>query len=154
MLLAISECHSHPRHSICLQLNRIAYVHSLALRHSIISICEIPPPLAHSSPPSLCPLPSLSFTCPLPIPPSSSPCCPSQFPPPHCHLPNPAPLQTLSPCQPLFPSPSPRSTSFLSTLPGSLPAPQSRHATSIIEVLLIYSSKVTIETNNSSFIIW
>ena len=151
MLVAISECHSHPRHSICLQLNRIAYVHSgipsyPSVKSPLLLPLLLPLPFA---PLQVSPLIASSLS-----PPPHLPVAPSQFPPPHCHLPNPAPLPTLSPCQPLSPSPSPRSTSFLSTLPGSLPAPQSRHATPIIEVLLIYSSKVTLETNNSSFIIW
>ena len=59
-------------------------------RHSIISICEIPPPLAPSLPVSL------------------------------SDTPHPVPS-----------SPSPQT------------APQSRHATTIIEFLLIYSSKMT-----------
>ena len=77
-------------------------------RHSIISVCETPPPLAPYSPPSSCPIPVSPFPlppsrCPLPISPlqlSLFPLFPSKSPSSHCHLPLPAP-------------------SFLSTLPAS-----------------------------------
>ena len=182
---------------------------------AFLSICEIPPPRAPSSPPPVCQLPCL----PLPVAPSPLPPSPSH--PPRCPLPNlPHPVAPLPviplpvshspsppPCLPLPVAPLPVSPSSLPSspsplplpiapsqsplpycpsprlpptpllhvhrphsphLPTSLPAPspciliitctykkkkntqpQSGHATTIIEFLLIYSSKMTFEANGT-----
>ena len=112
-------------------------------RHSIISICEIPPPHAPSSPLLFAPSQSL----PMPIL--------TSFPPPHCSFPSPPPhcpppvspslllpvtvarSQSPPPCLPLacccLPYPPP---SFLSNLPAfpfpPLPAPGSCQPLSIL----------------------
>ena len=78
----------------------------------IISICEIPSPLARFSPPPLCPLPHL----PLPVAPSASP-------PSHCPLPSPSPLPPPSLTLHVYPSPLP--TLARTSTPPRFPIPVS-----------------------------
>ena len=163
--IAISECHSlcHPRHSICGKLNPKTYVHIgipsypsvksplllvllLPLLISAFSLPLSPSPLP-IAPPHL-PLPVARPSLPLPIAPCPSPSSICHLPL-HTHLlpvhPPRLPLLDSRPLSALLPIPLPSCP----PLPGSLPAPQSRHAATIIEFLLIYSSKMTFEANGT-----
>ena len=111
-------------------------------RHFIISICEIPSPLTPFSPPPLCPLPCLFL--PLDPPPHLPfPVAPSPSPPPHLPLPTPTP--SLLPVHP----PLDHYNHLHLHLREKIPAPQSRHATTVIEFLLIYSFKMTFGANGT-----
>ena len=128
----------------------------------------LPPPFSPSPfPPHHCPSPHL----PVPIP-------PSQSPPPRCHLsshppsflssPSPPHSWTLPvPQHPFAHSPSPTDIYDHLLIPTcqsnnsinqpqsfwikkkKKKAPQSRHATTVIEFLLVYSSKMTFEANGT-----
>ena len=112
-------------------INPIAYVHPAIPSYLSVKASRLLPPpcLPFStpcpspplSPPSLYAAPSLPFS-PSMLPPPPTHCLPSPSPPPH--------------------SP-PRSRPLPSDqyLHKKIPAPQSRHATAIIEFLLSYSSR-------------
>ena len=107
MHVAISECHKPLSHQALYLLEAQPY--SLCPpKHSIISICEILPPLAPSSPPPLAPIPIS------PLPPPHPP-----FPPPFS-LPSPRPHPLLS-VHPPFLSPPPHSHPCQSVSPSPLP---------------------------------
>ena len=135
-----------------------------------------------SSCPFFSPSPLPPSCCSLPISPFSLPPPPTHFPSPLHSRPLPeilpiliSPSLSLHPRCPPFPSPTPVAPhphrSLLPVHPPldyythlqlhlkeeeKLPAPQSRHATTIIEFLLIYSSKMTFKANSTqpTFIIW
>ena len=184
MLVANGEHHNlcRPRHTICLQLIPIAYVHPDIKSYPSVNASSSCPffspsllPLSRHPLP-VAPLPISPFKLPplhLPLPvssPLSQSCLPlttplllvhspaSLFPshswplPDLLHLPlllliAPVPIsssQSLPSPHPSLPLPV-----SLPPSPGSLLAPQSRHATTVIEFLLIYSSKTTFEANGT-----
>ena len=103
-------------------------------------------PLPHSA----SPLPRLPLpVAPLPVSPFPLPSSPSPLSPPHLPLPTPPPscLPSTPPYSPPCSRPLP-SDHYLH-LKKKIPAPQSRHASTIIEFLLSYSSKIPLEANDT-----